>query len=263
MSHVHNRGEKKRITLNYLKQPIADDGKLLSEFSNFLGITVRQFVSLTCSSWHQVPKKGLLLEYVKDKYIIPEDAVPWRLEKLEKLKNLEKTPVDGDVDADCEEELVKVYDTDVYIMTRKRKDGREYKLPQEVLKTIKDKIADIEKVLQNECAEATNKLVHGGKEHGPSYLIRRLIQKKEPKSKSKSSASPCTSSVPDQLVSDLTTKIRAQLQNEMDEKLEQKVREMMKMLADKNPDLKLNIEDSEKSVQVSDGDDSVTLSMTH
>ncbi|KAK1366093.1 hypothetical protein POM88_041654 [Heracleum sosnowskyi] len=238
MNHVHNRGEKKRITLNYLKQPVADDGKLLSEFSNFLGTTVRQFVSLTCASWHQVPEKGLLLEYVQDKYIIPEDAVPWinksmsdhfrsfkgrikrdhykpystdderlahrpeevplsdwrillkywgdekvqeiakrnqesrnkitethttgatsfaqiahklRLEKLEKLKNLEKNPIDGDAesDADCEE-LAKVYDADVYVATRKRKDGREYKLPPEVLKMVKDKVVDVEKVLQNE-----------------------------------------------------------------------------------------------------------------
>ncbi|KAK1347596.1 hypothetical protein POM88_055033 [Heracleum sosnowskyi] len=74
-----------------------------------------------------------------------------RLEKLEKLKNLEKTPIDGDAesDADCEE-LAKVYDADVYVATRKRKDGREYKLPPEVLKTVKDKVVDVEKVLQNE-----------------------------------------------------------------------------------------------------------------
>ncbi|KAK1384162.1 hypothetical protein POM88_021897 [Heracleum sosnowskyi] len=153
-----------------------------------------------------VPEKGLLLEYVQDKYIIPEDAVPWinksmsdhfrsfkdwrillkywgdekvqeiakrnqesqnkitethtigatsfaqvahklRLEKLEKLKNLknlEKTPIDGDAesDADCEE-LAKVYDADVYVATRKRKDDREYKLPPEVLKTVKDKVVSI------------------------------------------------------------------------------------------------------------------------
>ncbi|KAK1369091.1 hypothetical protein POM88_035183 [Heracleum sosnowskyi] len=232
MNHVHNRGEKKRITLNYLKQPVADDGKLLSEFSNFLGTIVRQFVSLTCASWHQVPEKGLLLEYAQDKYIISEDAVPWinksmsdhfrsfkgrikrdhdkpystdderwahrleevplsdwrillkywgdekvqeiakrnqesrnkitethttgatsfaqiahklRLEKLEKLKNLknlEKPHVDGDAEsyANCEE-LAKVYDADVYVATRKRKDDREYKLPPEVLKTVKDKVS--------------------------------------------------------------------------------------------------------------------------
>ncbi|KAK1399643.1 hypothetical protein POM88_009506 [Heracleum sosnowskyi] len=189
MNHVHNRGEKKRITLNYLKQPVADDGKLLSEFSNFLGTTVRQFVSLTCASWHQVPEKGLLLEYVQDKYIIPEDAVPigvtkkfrklqkgikshgiklrrpillgprvspklptsCDLKNLRNLKILKKNPIDGDAesDADCEE-LAKVYDADVYVATRKRKDGREYKLPPEVLKTVKDKVLYPEQELYGE-----------------------------------------------------------------------------------------------------------------
>ncbi|KAK1400183.1 hypothetical protein POM88_010046 [Heracleum sosnowskyi] len=78
MNHVHNRGEKKKGSPSIISSsPVADDGKLLSEFSNFLGTTVRQFVSLTCASWHQVPEKGLLLEYVQDEYIIPEDVVPW------------------------------------------------------------------------------------------------------------------------------------------------------------------------------------------
>ncbi|KAL6528100.1 hypothetical protein OROHE_015050 [Orobanche hederae] len=86
--------------------------------------------------------------------------------------------------------------------------------------------------------EAGNKLVHGGKEHNPSWLIGRLIQNKE--LKSKSSSTSCATSVPDQCMSDLITKIRAQLQQEMDEKLDQKVREMMKKMAGQNPDLSLS-----------------------
>lgn len=69
MNHIHNTSEKKRITLNYLNQPVADNGKLRAQFSSFLGTTVRQFVSLTCASWHQVPEKELLWEYVKVKYV--------------------------------------------------------------------------------------------------------------------------------------------------------------------------------------------------
>lgn len=102
-------------------------------------------------------------------------------------------------------------------------------------------------------------MVLGGKEHSPSYLIGRLVRKKEPKSRP-SRASSGTSSVqppaPDQLVADLTDKIRAQLQQEMDQKLDQKVQQMMKMLVANNPGLKLDtIEASEKSAEVSHGDD--------
>ncbi|KAL6535019.1 hypothetical protein OROMI_026393 [Orobanche minor] len=320
MNHIHNTAEKKRITLNYLNQPVADNGKLLDEFSNFLGTTVRQFVSLTCASWHQVPEKELLWEYVKDKYIVPEDAKPpnevplsdWKIllnywgdekvqeiakknsesrnkitethttgstsfaqvshklllekreklekEKLEKQEKLGKMPVNDDVEGggNFEEEPVKKYDAAIYIETRKRKENREYKLPEEVLKTVNEKIVDVKKVLQTEGVEAANKLVHGGKEHSPSYLIGRLIRKKEPNSKSSTSSG--TSSVqppaPDQLVSDLTNKIRAELQQEMDQKFQL----MMKMFAENNPGLKLDtIEGSEKSAEVSHGDDDFSI----
>ncbi|XP_063942346.1 uncharacterized protein LOC135150128 [Daucus carota subsp. sativus] len=58
LGHVHTRGEKKEIKLSDLGQPISDDDDhLLSEFSNFLGTTVREFVSLTCRSWSEVLKK--------------------------------------------------------------------------------------------------------------------------------------------------------------------------------------------------------------
>lgn len=65
MNHIHNNTEKKVITLNDLHQPISHDAKAVSELSSFLGTTVRQFVSLTCVSWHEVPEKELLWEYVK------------------------------------------------------------------------------------------------------------------------------------------------------------------------------------------------------
>lgn len=69
MNHVHTRGEKKEIILSAEGQPISDDDHLLSEFSNFLGTTVREFVSLTCSSWTEVPDKEVLWQYVKVKLL--------------------------------------------------------------------------------------------------------------------------------------------------------------------------------------------------
>lgn len=114
--------------------------------------------------------------------------------------------------------------------------------------------SDVKEALRTDGVEAANKLVQGNKEHSRSFLIGRLICKKESKEKSGTSS---TSAVSDLYVSDLTGKIRAQLQQEMDEKLDQKVREMMKKLADKNPDLKVNIDESETSTEMSSGDDNV------
>lgn len=63
-------------------------------------------------------------------------------EKLEKQEKLGKMPVndDGQGEGNCEEEPVKISDADIYIETRKRKENREYKLPEEVLKTVQEKI---------------------------------------------------------------------------------------------------------------------------
>nr|XP_017239854.1 PREDICTED: uncharacterized protein LOC108212644 [Daucus carota subsp. sativus] len=335
MDHVHNSNDKKIITLNELSQPVSDNSKLLSEFSNFLGTTVRQFVSLTCVSWHEVPEKDLLWEYVKEKYIIPEEAKPWVLktmndqfrsyksrikrdyyypyptdeERLEnrpkevpladwklllkywadgktkrtaaknivarqkiiethttgptsfaqitnklRLKKLEEEKL-HDADVGCEGKSVHISDADIYLETRKRDSKREYKLPKKVLEKVTEKIDDVKKALATEGEEAANKLVYGEKEHSPSYLIGRLIQKKEPKSK----ASAAPAQPPDEYVNQLTAKIKAQLQQEMEEKFDKKLQDMMKLLAEKNPSLNINVntEDPQKSDEMPNGDDNI------
>ncbi|KAL8124445.1 hypothetical protein AgCh_012187 [Apium graveolens] len=65
---------------------------------------------------------------------------------------------------------------------------------------IEKKIDDVKKILQNGNIDAANEIVRGGKEHNRSYLVGRLIQKKEPKGNSTSRAS----SISDQYLSSLT-----------------------------------------------------------
>ncbi|KAL6508660.1 hypothetical protein OROGR_023371 [Orobanche gracilis] len=77
MDRVHTRKEKKEIKPNNKFQPISDTDKTLSALSLFLGTTMRDFVSLTCVSWKEVPDKDLLWQYVKEKYIIPEEGFRW------------------------------------------------------------------------------------------------------------------------------------------------------------------------------------------
>lgn len=104
--------------------------------------------------------------------------------------------------------------------------------------------------------ESANKIVRGDKGHNSSWLLGswllgRFIRKKEHKEKSATSI-PCGAS--HQYMADLTSRIRAELTQEVDEKVDRKVEEMMKKLAEKNPELKLNIGESSASV----GDDNDT-----
>ena len=109
--------------------------------------------------------------------------------------------------------------------------------------------------MATEGEEAANKLVYGEKEHSPSYLIGRLIQKKEPKSK----ASAAPAQPPDEYVNQLTAKIKAQLQQEMEEIFDQKLQDIMKLLAEKNPSLNINVstKDPQKSDEMPNGDDNI------
>lgn len=69
MNDVYRRRpvERKVIKLNCKLQAIADDDKVLSEFTNVLGTLARQSVPLDCLSWHKFPEqqKEELWSFVK------------------------------------------------------------------------------------------------------------------------------------------------------------------------------------------------------
>ncbi|KAL8101227.1 hypothetical protein AgCh_033197 [Apium graveolens] len=281
MKHVHTRGEKREIVLSKLGQPISDDDRLLSEFSNFLGTTVREFVSLTCRTWSEVPDKEILWKYVKDKYIISKEGYKYvmiimrdqfkgiklpsrRIITESARKNAEarnkiteahivgprslaqvchKMAIERERLAKPVEQIVPISDADVYVKTRKREAKREYKLPTNV---VEKKIEDVKKNLKDGNIDAANELVRAGKEHGRSYLVGRLIRKKESKGNSPTRVS-------DQYLASLTEKIRDELKQEMEEKMDRNVRElrdsikvMLSKLAKKNPELQIDIEELSK-----------------
>lgn len=103
---------------------------------------------------------------------------------------------------------------------------------------------NVEQTLKTDGAEAANKLVHD-KEHKPSYLIGRLIRKKEEKKQKAALGTTRTLSVPGHEYA----KIRADIEKELDEKLEQKFQDMVKKLAEQNPGLKINLDESDKSTE--------------
>ncbi|XP_063942347.1 uncharacterized protein LOC135150129 [Daucus carota subsp. sativus] len=134
-----------------------------------------------------------------------------------------------------------ISDADIYVKTRKRDSAREYKLPTDA---VEKKIENVEKLLKTGTVEDANKLVYGDKKHSRSYLLGRLIQRREAKGKS---VTHSEATISDQVLASLTEKIREQLAQEMEEKMDQKVREnvkaMVSKLAEKNPDLKIDIQD--------------------
>ncbi|XP_074338332.1 uncharacterized protein LOC141676560 [Apium graveolens] len=105
---------------------------------------------------------------------------------------------------------------------------------------------DVKKNLKDGNIDAANELVRAGKELSRSYLVGRLIRKKESKGNSPTRAS-------DQYLANLTEKIRDELEQEMEEKMDRNVREfrdnikvMMSKLAEKNPELQIDIEELSK-----------------
>ncbi|KAK1359107.1 hypothetical protein POM88_043581 [Heracleum sosnowskyi] len=274
MDRVHTRGEKPEIRLSENDKPISDDDDhLLSEFSNFLGTMIRDFVSLTCRSWTKVPEKDILWQYVKDKYIIEEEGYDYAMAIMRdqfrahkatiKKDHYTKYPTDEKrlqnrprniplsdfkillnywADEKVQERAGKNTEARSKItkthtagprsfaqITHKMAIERMQKAkPDEPPTPISDtdiyvktrkrdetreyklpiyvvtkKIEDVQKILEGNVEDA-NKLVYGGKEHIRSYL-------------------------------------------EMDEKMEKKVRENVKMmmskLAEKCPELKVDIEE--------------------
>ncbi|KAL8090711.1 hypothetical protein AgCh_039959 [Apium graveolens] len=123
-----------------------------------------------------------------------------------------------------DEPIVPISDAEVYVKTRKRDAKREYKLHTDV---VEKKIEDVKKNLKDGNIDAANELVRAGKEHIRSYLVGRLIQKRS--------------------------------QREMEEKMDRNVRElrdsikvMMSKLAEKNPELQIDIEELSKLQPPSD-----------
>ncbi|KAK1387063.1 hypothetical protein POM88_015241 [Heracleum sosnowskyi] len=100
-----------------------------------------------------------------------------RLEKLAKLEKekqekLGKMPVndDGEGEGNGEEDPIKVSDADIYLATRKRDEKREYKLPEQVLKMVNDKIVDVKKTLETEdTSEDSEKSANSEKSAEVSY----------------------------------------------------------------------------------------------
>ncbi|KAL8155617.1 hypothetical protein AgCh_000853 [Apium graveolens] len=151
MCSVHNSIEKLVITLNDKFQPISCGGKNSTfELSNFLGTTLRQFVSLTSASWHEVPEKELLWEYVKEtskrnaetrkKVKEPHTMGPRTLSQVRSnllLKKVYKLPIG--IDDDEAEEMLKISDANIYLETHKRDAKRKYKIPDKMVDEVNEK----------------------------------------------------------------------------------------------------------------------------
>ena len=90
--------------------------------------------------------------------------------------------------------------------------------------------------------DEADEVVYGGKDHSRTFLVGRLIEKREPKKKT---ARPLPT-IPEKYVASLTEQIRDQIAKEMEEQVQKKVEDnvklMMSKLAEKNPGLNLDIE---------------------
>ncbi|XP_063939733.1 uncharacterized protein LOC135148442 [Daucus carota subsp. sativus] len=86
MSSVFTRKleERPELILNHELQPVHEDSKIRSEFGSFLGTIGRQCVPLDYVNWSRVSEseKNGWWEFVKTKYIIPEEGKDWVLKTI-------------------------------------------------------------------------------------------------------------------------------------------------------------------------------------
>ncbi|XP_074341832.1 uncharacterized protein LOC141679226 [Apium graveolens] len=86
MNHVFTRrlDERPVINLNHDLQPVSKEKNVITEFSSFIGTIARLYIPLDYVNWSKVPKaiKDGWWEYIKTKYIIPEEGKDWVIRSL-------------------------------------------------------------------------------------------------------------------------------------------------------------------------------------
>ncbi|CAI9279915.1 unnamed protein product [Lactuca saligna] len=102
--HTRNVNQREVIICNEYGQPVGPiiEGKdVVGKFSRFLGTIARthSYAPLTCTSWHKVPHKDKIWEYVLGKYDVPDDAKTW---VLRTIGNLYKVPGGGIPSSNCQ-----------------------------------------------------------------------------------------------------------------------------------------------------------------
>ncbi|PWA77943.1 transposase, Ptta/En/Spm [Artemisia annua] len=87
MHNIHTRNLREAIICNEFGQPIGpvtEEKDVVGKFSRFLGTIARtySYAPLIYNSWHKVPNKDRMWEYVLEKYVVPGDAKPWVLKTI-------------------------------------------------------------------------------------------------------------------------------------------------------------------------------------
>ncbi|KAK1364874.1 hypothetical protein POM88_040435 [Heracleum sosnowskyi] len=274
--HTRSFDNDKRIVIgmNEFFQPIADDDKVLSELSNFLGTIAKQCVSLTYVTWRHVPEnlKKTMWNYCKARYIMPEELEMYTVQARAK-KNSASRKLYVDTHTAGPKSFAQVRnkmkkkapdqsapcDACVFVKTRKRRERRKYKTDPAV---INKKIEKINEKLN--VGDAVDDILSKGKSHCPTWLLGRCAKP----SNASSSNNPT-----DTYVQELTTKIRKSLADEVEEKVKQvqtevdvqvkkKVQQnlavVLKKLAEANPNITVDIEDLCEMTVSSDNDDDGT-----
>ncbi|KAL8104879.1 hypothetical protein AgCh_028881 [Apium graveolens] len=158
--------------------------------------------------------------------------------------------------------MAKDSDATVFIKTRKRKPGREYKTDGRVTNFIIEKI---ENVLKNDISGLTdgvNELLLDVKGHDPSWIVGRFVKPVKGSSPTKSQ------------INDLTEKIREEVTAEIEEKMKQQKEEVdakmnmmqenfiwvLRKLGEANPSLNVNMAELCATIS-SDHDDGTPVTM--
>ncbi|XP_063940800.1 uncharacterized protein LOC135149309 [Daucus carota subsp. sativus] len=138
-------------------------------------------------------------------------------------------------------------DAEVFVKTRKRNPGREYKTDT---KKISEKVDDIEKQIKISGDGTDELLLSGGKKHGKTWLYGRCPNAaKVPRSTSSrnSYVEDLACKIKESLADDVKESVSKQVQEEVDAQVNKKVQQnltlALKKIAEANPGIKINMED--------------------
>ncbi|KAL8121437.1 hypothetical protein AgCh_018240 [Apium graveolens] len=252
--------------------PYSKKDKVVNELSRFLGKIERLDIPLDFVSWSRVSEeeKNGLREYLKTKYIIPEEGKNWVLKMLDDNWRVYKSRVKS--------RCFKKFDND-----RDRIKSKPANIPLEqfmvMLKywsdeAVQDKdennIANRKKVtdthtvghtsftqLRNKMANPNEELADDDNEkmaeldfeaHGPNWLLGRSGRTRKSNKKLEKTGHIDSADV---------EKMREEIAAEMDDKLNKKLKKILGRLAEMNPAINVNVDElcAESSVEADASDD--------
>ncbi|KAL8107476.1 hypothetical protein AgCh_024042 [Apium graveolens] len=234
MNHVFIRrlDERPVINLNRDLQPVSKEKKVITEFSSFIGTIARLYIPLDYVNWSKVPEaiKDGWWEYIKTKYIIPEEGKDWVIKSLADDWRVYKSRVKSACYTKFDTDAERMKSRPANITVEQFKEKKNGKTPQE--STDEDEeMADLDLAA-----------------HEPKWLVGRSGITRKMKKKLTKEGKADSSEL---------EKVTEKLAATMEEKMQKKLRKIFEKLGELNFGLNIDVEElcAKSSAEIDENED--------